>query len=287
MVKSLYDYTYTNPSGYKYTGQVVSDTEQAKYAYVSGQTYAAPQGGSYAITGAGAPTSAPSGAVYQKTYTDAAGKTYDSWKYDVKDNAYYNVNSGYDTTTGLLTPPAGAPGTPAKTPVPAWTGIGLGEEYGYANIGTPAAPDYQSYGGGGWANVSLTPGVVSAYNFKFTYPNGDYYLGKAYDDGTYGYDVGKTYDKGVGKYEIYSKDTAPPAANYQAGWTNVQLYHEGTTNYPPSDIIPTSPWYNKPTGVGGLGSEKAYIQKPGGYYSFDESGPASASTAIAAIPLPT
>src|ERR1044072_5593478 len=115
--KTLYDYTYTNPSGYSYKGQVVADSDVTTYNYVAGQSYNAPGGGSYVISGAGTPTTAPSGAVYTNSYTDATG-TYDSYHYDPKNATYYNTNTGYD--------------------------------------------------------------------YKFLYPDGSYYLGKVYDNGTYG-----------------------------------------------------------------------------------------------------
>ncbi len=281
MATSSYDYEYKNPDGYSYKGQVVADTEVSKYNYVPGQKYEAPNGGTYEISGSGTPTNAPSGAVYQTSYTDSAGKSYDSYHYDVKDATYYNINKGYDHATGLYTPTGG-------TAVPAWSGIGLGNEYSYVNTGTPTAPDYKTYGGGGTAPVNYTPTEPVAYDYKFLYPDDSYYLGKVVDDGTYGYKVGGTYDKGVGTYSIYAKETAPPAADAKAGYNYVQLYHDyAGTNYPPSDLMPNSPYYNKPAGYGGLGTEKDYVQKPGGYYAFNDASSASQSPVLNAIPLPT
>jgi hypothetical protein len=283
MVKTLYDYKYTHPSGYSYSGQVVSDTTVPQYNYVAGQNYAAPNGGSYAISGTGTPTSAPSGAVYQTTYTAANGMTYDSYHYDPKNAAYYNVNSGYDKATGMITPSGGSP-------IPAWSGIGLGNEYSYRNIGTMTAPNYQTYGGGGTANVNTSPGPNTAYDYKFLYPDGSYYLGKVVDDGTFGYSIGQTYNKGVGTYSIYATDPTTPSPSAEAGYNYIQLYHDAVTNkdYPPSDIIPNTPYYQKPVGYGGLGTEKDYIQlSSGGYYQFSDTISAHASTPVPSIPLPT
>lgn len=288
MTTTNYDYTYTDPSGYSYNGQVVADTTNPLYNYVSGQTYSTPDGGKYAISGAGTPTTAPGGAVYQTSYTDATGKSYDSYHYDPKNAAYYDINSGYDKASGMVTPPTAPGGTPS-TPVPAWSGIGLGNEYSYVNSGTPTAPSYHTYGGGGTANADVAPGTPTAYDYKFLYPDGSYYLGKVVDDGTYGYKVGQTITKGSGTYSIYQQDPTAPAPTAHAGDNYVQLYHDATANanYPPSDIVASSPYYLKQTGYGGLGTEKDYVQKPGGYYAFNDTTPASTSTPVPTIPLPT
>jgi len=280
MAKTLYDYTYTNPSGYSYKGQVVADTTVPAYNYMPGQTYNPPNGGTYAFSGPGTPTSAPSGAVYQTAYTAPNGMTYDSYHYDPKTATYYDVNSGYDKTTGM---------TNGGSPVPAWSGIGLGNEYSYVNLGTMTAPDYQTYGGGGTADVNMSPGTKTAYDYKFLYPDGSYYLGKVVDDGTYGYSLGKTYTKGEGTYTIYATDPTPPSPTAKAGYNYTQLYHDAITNknYPPSDIIPNSAYYHKPVGYGGLGTEKDYIQLSSGYHQFSDSISANASAPVSVIPLPT
>jgi hypothetical protein len=286
MTKALYDYTYTDPSGYSYKGQVVADTDVSKYNYVSGQTYQSPYSpGVYTVSGAGTPTTAPSGAVYQTSYTDATG-TYDSYHYDVKDAAYYNINSGYDHATGMYQPPV--TDTVPPPAVPAWSGIGLGNEYSYTNTGTPTAPNYQTYGGGGTAHVNYTPTPLTAYDYKFLYPDGStYYLGKVVDDGTYGYKVGMNIPKNGGTYSIYAQDPTPVTPGAKAGYNYVQLYHDANgTNYPPSDIIPGTPYYQKPVGYGGFGTEHDYAQKPGGYYTFDSNTTAAVATPVAAIPLP-
>ena len=277
MPKTLYDYTYTNPSGYSYKGQVVADSDVTTYNYVAGQSYNAPGGGSYVISGAGTPTTAPSGAVYTNSYTDATG-TYDSYHYDPKNATYYNTNTGgYDTNTGNV--PAGVPG---------WSGIGLGNEYSYVNKGSATAPNYLTYGGGGQANYNASP-TYTGYDYKFLYPDGSYYLGKVYDNGTYGYSPGYTAQKGAGTYTITGTEPAastPP--DVRAGYNYIDLYHDASgTNYPPSNIVASSPYYQKPVGYGGLGSEKDWIQKPGGYYAFNDTTPASSSTAVPTIPLPT
>jgi hypothetical protein len=286
MVKTLYDYTYNDPSGYSYKGQVVADTTISQYNYVPGQTYTAPSssgnGGTYTVSGTGTPTTAPSGAVYQTSYTGTSGATYDSYHYDPAQAAYYDINTtGYDHNTGYVT------GTP-KTP--AWSGIGLGNEYSYVNTGTTTNPSYHTYGGGGTAAVNTNPGTPQAYDYKFLYPNGSYYLGKVVDDGTYGYQVGQTIPKGVGQYTIYQIDPTPPSPTALSGYNYTQLYHDVFTNkdYAPSDIIPNTPYYQKPVGYGGLGTEKDYIQMPNGsYYKFSDSSSAHSAMPLSAIPLPT
>lgn len=277
MPGTLYDYVYTNPSGYSYKGQVVADPSISTYNYVPGQTYDAPGGGNYAISGAGTPTSAPSGAVYTNSYTGTDGAAHDSYHYDVKNATYYNTNAGgYDTNTGMV--PAG---------VPAWSGIGLGNEYSYINTGTPTAPNYLTYGGGGTANINPAT-TYTAYDYKFLYPDGSYYVGKVIDNGSYGYKVGDTFTKGSGTYTIYGVDPTAPTPDARSGYNYVQLYHDASgTNYPPSGLVPTSPWYQKAVGYGGLGSEKDWIQKPGGYFQFNDTTTASASAPVPSIPLPT
>jgi hypothetical protein len=284
MTTSLYNYTYTSPSGSSYSGQVVADTSMPQYNYMPGQTYNAPNGGSYAISGSATPTSAPSGAVYQTSYTAPSGMSYDSYHYDPATASYYDVKTlGYSATTGMYTPPSGG------SSVPMWSGIGLGNEYSYVNTGTASAPSYQTYGGGGTAMANLTPSTPTMYDYQFMYSNGSYYDGKVVDNGTYGYKVGQTMAESDGTYTIYAQDPSAPSTGAQAGYNYVELYHDATsgTNYAPSDIVPSSPYYQKPVGYGGMGTEKDYIQKPGGYYAFNDTTPASTSTPVASIPLPT
>ena len=280
MTKTLYNYTYHNPSGYSYSGQVVADTTVSAYNYMPGQTYNSPNGGTYTVSGTGTPTSAPSGAVYQTTYTAPNGTTYGSYHYDPATATYYNIQSGYNMTTGMTT---------GSSPVPAWSGIGFGNEYSYVNLGTTTAPSYRTYGGGGTANVNMSPGTKTAYDYKFLYPDGSYYLGKVVDDGTYGYSPGKTYTKGEGTYTITGTDPTPPSPTAEAGYNYTQAYYNAATkmSYTPSDLIPNSPYYQKPVGYGGLGTEKDYIQLPSGYHMFSDSISADASTPVTAIPLPT
>jgi hypothetical protein len=280
MAKTLYDYTYTDPGGYSYSGQVVADTAVPAYNYTSGQSINSPNGGTYTISGAGTPTSAPSGAVYQTTYTAPNGTMYHSYHYDPKTAVYYDLSAGYDKTTGM---------TNGGSPVPAWSGIGFGKEYSYVNLGTMTSPSYRTYGGGGTAEANMSPTPKTAYDYKFQYPDGSYYLGKVVDDGTYGYMPGQTYNKGVGTYTIYGTDPTLPSPTAQAGYNYTQLYHDVITNkdYPPSDIIPSSAYYQKPVGYGGLGTEKDYIQLSNGYHRFSDSISASASPPLSAIPLPT
>lgn len=277
MTKTSYDYTYANPKGYAYVGQVVADTDISAYDYKQGQTYADSKGGTYTISAApGRPTTAPSGAVYQTAYADATG-VYDSYHYDPKDVTYYNIRSGYDHASGMYTPPGG-------TPVPAWSGIGLSNEASYVNTGSATAPNYQTYGSG--AAVNHTASTPTVYDYQFAYPDGSYYLGKVVDDGTYGYSVGQTGTKGVGAYAIYAKETAPPAATVKAGYDYALLYHDVTTNtnYPPSDIVPGTPYSNQSTGYGGVGSLKDYVQKTGGYYQFGGNNSAEQSPTFPSLP---
>ena len=285
MPGTLYNYTYSNPSGYSYSGQVVSDPSTPQYNYVPGQSYMAPNGGSYMISaGAAIPTTAPSGAVYQDSYTSASGTSMPSYHYDPETATYYNVMSGYNTTTGMLSAPSATGGM-----VPAWSGIGLGNEYSYVNTGTMTAPSYQTYGGGGTAPVNASPGPLVAYDYQFMYPDGSYYDGKVYDNGTYGYAVGKTYSMGDGTYNIYAQDPTTPPATAKAGYNYAELYHSATANanYAPSDVIPSSPTYQMPSGYGGLGTEKSYAQTAMGYQMFNDTTEASQSTPVASVPLPT
>jgi hypothetical protein len=271
--------------------QVVSDTTTSQYNYVSGQSYKSPSGGTYTISGPGVATTAPSGAVYQTSYTAPGSTTpQDSYHYDVKNNAYYNINTGYDHATGMYQPPTPAGATAPPATVPAWSGIGLGNEYSYVNTApTGSPPNYQTYGGGGSADVNLHPITPVAYDYQFMYADGSYYDGKVVDDGTYGYKVGMTVPKAGGTYTIYAQDPTAPAATAKAGYDYVELYHSATTgtNYAPSDIVPSSPYYQKPTGYGGLGTEKDYVQLSDGYHQFGPAGQASTNPPLAAIPLPT
>jgi hypothetical protein len=285
MPGTLYNYTYSSPTGYSYSGQVVSDPSMPQYNYMPGQTYMAPNGGSYAVSaGAAIPTTAPSGAVYQDSYTSASGMTSPSYHYDPETATYYDVANGYNTSTGMI-PAAGATGGS----VPAWSGIGLGNEYSYVNTGTPTAPSYQTYGGGGTANVNSAPTPLTGYNYQFMYPDGSYYDGTVYDNGTYGYAVGKTYMMGEGTYNIYAMAPTPPPPNYQAGYNYVDLYHSMAAgqNYAPSDVLPGSPTNGMAAGYGGLGTEKNYAATPSGFAAFNNMTEASQSTPVAAIPLPT
>jgi len=285
MAGMLMNYTFAGTNGDTYTGQVVADPTSTKYNYVAGQTYQTPDG-SYKIDAATPPipTNAPVGSVYQTSYTDGkTGTTYDSYHYDPKNNAYIDAKTqGYDKTTGMFS-------VPNSTPVPMWsTKQGLGEEYAYVKT---ADNMYHVYGGGGQAHAKITPDAIglTTYDYRFTYPDGKtYYDGKVVDDGTYGYKPGRTIQEAGSTYSIYAVDPAKPAAGALAGQTYTSIYHNGDgKEYAAADIIPTSPYYNKPTGYGGLGSETDYIKKPGGYYAFDPRTSADTSMPVAAVPLPT
>jgi hypothetical protein len=288
MAGTLYNYVYNSTDGkVSYSGQVVADSSQAQYNYVPGQAYKAVDGTYTIATGNGTPTNAPVGSVYQQTYT-SNGTTYDTYHYDVGSNTYYDVKTQpYDPTTGKYTPPA-TPTNPNPTPVSMWsTTAGLGSEYAYVK-----GPDnsYHVYGGGGDAYAQITPTALGThvYDYKFTYPNGDYYLGKVVDDGTWGYKVGDAEQHGSGSYSIYAQETSPSPAGALAGYTYTLLYHDAAnnTNYAPSDIIPGTPYYQKASGYGGLGSEHDWIQKNGAYYKFSSGGSVGDTPPVQAVPLP-
>jgi hypothetical protein len=291
MTKTLYDYTYTDPSGYSYKGQVVADTTMSQYNYQSGQSYQSPyhdskgQYGTYIISGSGTPTNAPSGAVYCTSYTSSSGASYDSYHYDPASANYYDINTtGYDKSTGYVT------GTQST---PAWSGIGLGNEYSYVNTGSMSSPSYHTYGGGGTASYSSSASYATPtlYDYQFLYPDGSYYTGTVVDDGTYGYQVGQQIPKGSnGEYTITGKDTSPPPSGALAGYTYTSLYVDDLngTAYNTSNTMSSSPYYQKPVGYGGLGTEKDYIQSDGSYYQIAYNHEyTSSSTPLTSIPLPT
>jgi len=284
----LMNYTYTDTAtGNTYSGQVVADSSMSQYNYQPGATYDFGTGYYTMSTAAPVATNAPSGAVYQTSYYDKANNTtYDSYHYDVRDNAYYDVKTdGYSPTTGMYQPPTPMGGT-APPSVPMWSSTGgLGSEYGY--IKTPNG--YGVYGGGSTATAEITPGTLTTYDFQFMYPNGSYYDGTVYDNGTYGYKVGATGSEPGGTYSIYAASTTPPPAGALAGETYALTYYDITDKafYAPSDITSGTPYYNKPDGYGGLSTVSDYIHKTGGYYHFNDTSGASASTPIAALPLPT
>src|ERR1700684_2418736 len=252
MTNMSYDYTYTDPSGYSYSGQVVSDDAIEQYAYQPGATYTAAQlggtgSGTYTIADTpGVATTAPAGAVYMTGYKDPSGNMYPSYHYDPSQATYYNITpTDYDASTGMYTPANGDP------PVPAWSGIGLGNEYSYVNIGTPTAPNYLTYGGGGSAEPNATP-TYTAYDYQFMYPSGSYYYGVVVDNGTYGYKMGQTESKAGGTYTITGSQplTTP---GYQAGYNYVTEYVASGQAYTPSDLTAGTPSYGSPAGYGGLG----------------------------------
>ncbi|MBV8400265.1 MAG: hypothetical protein JOZ17_16215 [Acetobacteraceae bacterium] len=283
MAGMLMDYTYKGANGDTYTGQVVADSTVSKYNYQPGQTYTYGTG-TYTMGMTQTPTNAPVGSVYQSTYYDAAtGQTYDSYHYDAKNNQYYDVKTdGYNKSTGMYTPSGGSP-------VPMWSSKGgLGTEYGYVK---DASGHYHVYGGGGsaYAEVSPTTLQTAAYDYKFTYPDGSYYTGRVVDDGTFGYKAGESFKYGSGTYSITAVDPTKPAATDLAGYNYITNYYDASThmNYQPSSLMPTSPYYNKPSGYGGVGTETSYIQKPNGYYQFSANMEATQSTPLATLPLPT
>jgi hypothetical protein len=283
MAGMLMDYTYKGANGNTYTGQTVADAASAKYNYQPGQTYTY-GGGTYTLGTTQTPTNAPVGSVYQTSYYDAAsGKTYDSYHYSVKNDQYYDVKTtGYDKTTGTYTPSGG-------TPVAMWSSKdGLGSEYGYVK---DASGHYNVYGGGGeaYAPIDKTTLQMTAYDYKFAYPDGSYYTGRVYDNGTFGYKAGDSFAYGSGTYTITAVDATKPAADALAGYNYVQDYYDVSSgsHYQPSHLQANSPYYNKPSGYGGCGSETDYIQKPGGYYEFSAKAEATQSSPLTTLPLPT
>jgi hypothetical protein len=290
MAGMLMNYTYKSTDGATtYSGQVVADSTTTKYNYVAGQTYAAP-GGSYTIgTGAGTPTTAPVGSVYQTSYTSPTVPASDSYHYDPASKSYYDVKTQpYDPSTGKYTPPTSA-ANPTPSAVPMWSTLnGLGSEYGYVKDPTG---NYHVYGGGGTANARIDAaslGMPTSYDYKFMYADGSYYDGKVIDDGTYGYKVGGTGTVGSGTYSIYAVDAAAPAPGALAGYDYTSLYYDASnkTMYPPSDITPGTPYYQQQTGYGGIGTATDYIKKADGYHAFSGAASAATSAPLTAIPLP-
>jgi len=165
---------------------------------------------------------------------------------------------------------------------------GLGSEYGYVK---DASGHYHVYGGGGtaYAQVNQTSLQTTAYDYKFVYSDGSYYTGRVVDDGTFGYKVGTSFEYGSGTYSITAVDPAKPAVNDLAGYNYVVDYYDASasTHYQPSNLIATSPYYHKPSGYGGCGSETDYIQKPNGYYQFSANTEATQSPPLTTLPLPT
>jgi len=283
MAGTLMDYTYKGANGNMYIGQVVADSTSSKYNYQPGQVYTY-GGGTYTMGTTQTPTNAPIGSMYQNSYYDAAGgKSYDSYRYSVKSNQYYDVQtSGYDKTIGTYTPPGG-------TAVAMWSSKdGLGSEYGYVK---DAAGAYHVYGGGGtaYAQVNQTTLQMTAYDYKFAYPDGSYYTGRVVDDGTFGYKAGASFAHGGGTYTITAVEPTKPAAVELAGYNYVLDYYDVSTgsHYQPSQRMENSPNYYKPSGYGGCGSETDYIQKPAGYYQFSSSVEATQSSPVTTLPLPT
>jgi hypothetical protein len=283
MAGMLMDYTYKGANGDSYTGQVVADPTVSKYNYQPGQIYTY-GGGTYTMGMMQTPTNAPVGSMYQTSYYDAAtGKSYDSYHYSEKNSQYYDVKTnGYDKATGTYTPPGG-------TAVPMWSSKGgLGSEYGYVK---DEAGKYHVYGGGGKADAQIdnTTLQMTAYDYKFVYPDGSYYTGRVIDDGTFGYKAGDSYPNGSGTYTITGVESARPAADALAGYNYVQDYYDISTgsHYQPSHLMSNSPYYQKPAGYGGMGSETDYIQRPGGYYQFGPTTEATQSSPVTILPLPT
>jgi hypothetical protein len=165
---------------------------------------------------------------------------------------------GYDKNTGLYTPPGSATG------VPMWsTKQGLTSEYGHIK---DVSGNYHVYGSNAYAQITPAATNLTAYDYKFLYPDGSYYYGKVVDDGTFGYKPGATYHEGIGTYTITGVDPFKPDATALAGYNYTTSYVDSAgTPYSAWDTVTTSPYFGKPTGYGGLSSEADYIQKPTGY----------------------
>jgi hypothetical protein len=272
----LYDFSYQSSSGNVYYGQVAADPG-TKYNYTSGQTIQS-NGGTYTIYQPVHQTNAPAGSVYCTAYYDkATDKTYDSYHYDVAKNQYYDVTKNYYD-------PA-AKGTYQGVSMAAGT-QGLGSEYDYAK-----GPDgkYHVYGGGGEAHAQITPSTVGThdYDYKFTYQDGSYYTGKVTDDGSLGYSAGYTKATPYGTYSITGVDTTAPSPTEMAGYVYTNSYYDASTakSYTPYSETPGTPYYNKPDGYGGLGTEKDYAHYSNGYHQYGGGQyEASSTPALMAVP---
>jgi hypothetical protein len=290
-MSTLYKFDYHAPSGNTYAGYVAADPS-TPYAYTAGQTIAS-NGGTYTI---GQPvytdSTAPAGSVYCTIYYDkATDKYYPSYHYDTKTNGYYNIGQpyngtgpGYDPKSGMYYTKAGD----ASSAVPAAAGsYGLGSEYDYAKS---ADNSYHVYGGGGVAAAKVTPDSVgvTGYDYKFSYPDGSYYTGTVYDDGTYHYAPGMTKQTQYGTYTITGKDPHPAGAGVLAGYVyDASEYQQSNgQTYTPYSATPGTSYYGKPAGYGGLGTETDYIKIASGYVEYGRGGQYNPSTGtpMAAVP---
>ena len=276
-MSTIYSFTYQSPTGNYYAGYVASESGTA-YNYTAGQTYQSPYGGTYTI---GQPVYSNSqvspGSVYCTYYHDASNnQNYQSYHYDPGTGQYYDVYSispSQYLPTGSYNGVSLAAGTE-----------GLGSEYDYVQSST----GYHVYGEGGYASAQITPSTTYTpenYAYKFTYTNGNYYTGTVYDDGTYGYSVGYTKSTPYGEYSITG--TAAPSANEMAGYVYANNFNYNGQSYYVGDSIQTSPYYNKPIGYGGLGTETDYVKYTTGYYKYGAGGqyaPGSGESAVATIP---
>jgi len=296
----IYGYTYTDPDGNSYTGKVATDPTGSKYNYQPGQTVPGPNGGSYTIdAGAGTQSTIPAGRVMISNYTDfTTGKPYDNYVYDPKTDSYYTASTTPYNSADWRYYPNSADTTNYINFAPAR--LGLGSEYGYikADNGT-----YHPYGRGGYAHATITPATLQVYDYKFTFTDGSYYTGKVVDDGTFGYKAGYTQpgystdaNTVAGNYAITTVEPATAVLpTYKAGEVYGQLYHDAVRNadYPPSSLMPGTPYAGKAEGYGGLGTEVDWAKWSDGYHKYGGGGAyeASSSPAVAAIPsqqpLPT
>jgi hypothetical protein len=99
----------------------------------------------------------------------------------------------------------------------------------------------------------------------------------------------------AGFYAITAVEPAPAVlATYKAGEVYGRLYYDAVSNadYPPSSLMPGTPYAGQAEGYGGLGTEVDWVKLSDGYHKYGGGGAyeASSSPVMAAIssqPLPT
>ncbi len=230
-----YDFKFTYGNGDYYTGTMYADPGRGySVGYTQSVTDENGQTGSYVVTRATGGFS-----------VSQAGRVY--------------VNNYYDQESGNT-----------YTPMGNGTMVGasyLGSESDYILLA--GVPEYLfGSSGGTFYEADL---AVHAYDFKFTYGNGDYYTGTAYAEPWKGYSTAYTQtvvdENGLtGAYAI-TKDTAGYDVS-QAGQVFVSSYYdqESGKSYTPMSN-------GTMVGAGYLGSEHDYIIKDGVLeYLFGSSG---------------
>ncbi len=230
-----YDFKFTYGNGDYYTGTMYAEPEKGySTSYTQTTTDENGQTGSYVIT-------------------EATGG------YDVGQAGQVYVNSYYDQESGNTYIPMGN-GT--------MVGAGyLGSEHDYILLA--GVPEYLfGSSGGTFYEADL---AVHAYDFKFSYGNGDYYTGTVYAEPWKGYSTAYTQtvvdeNSLTGAYAITKETTGYDVG--QAGRVYVNSYYDqesGNTYVPMSN--------GTMVGAGYLGSEHDYIIQAGVLeYLFGSSG---------------